>query len=223
VSGTEGEQFARTVTTTVTDQYSLASGGALGFSGGIGFATLNGSITITGTKTTIDARAVAVTDTQTQQGAATIKLPRMTHSKLVTQAYPIRETIPFSLNAVVDADLRPNDAARLLSELFSEKERSFVIRGTVVGTKASKAKTFIYATPVTPSECISTPNAVSETKAPTVKINGTLRRAVYYWILGGLHASNKQDANRYQIRSMSFIVEDLRNLRGNKDLRHRSF
>jgi hypothetical protein len=163
-------QIAHQVQWTLTDQFALAVGGTVGIQGGVPlFATLSASLTVTGTDTKIVAVADQLTQTDTRGSTGTEEVAARTIETGIFTVWPIEFTIPFTVDAAVDADVSPNDKGwKRLSDIFPADKRTFTVHGVTKVTEASKGELNFTSKHLTDADC---PADLLGTKLDVSKFN----------------------------------------------------
>jgi hypothetical protein len=148
-------QVATSVTTTLTNQLALQKGASVTVKGGSPAFSVTGQVSISQTKTTIDATAKGTTETDTRSGTSSTPVPAMSKVTGVFTVWPVVLSMPFALTVVVDADLSESSKGyHKLSDAFSAERRTLAIDGIMTVTQASEGTTkFENAVLTTAADC----------------------------------------------------------------------
>jgi hypothetical protein len=144
---TSTRQYQKQQTYTVTQQYSVTTTAAMNLSGGaltLGLLSFGGSISVQGNETTV--HATADTNTQMWSGGVTYngEIAPLSMVKARITDYPTKFTIPFTVEATVDADIWAGDhhpRSQLLSKIITSPEQRLVtFKGEIVVNDFSVAQ-----------------------------------------------------------------------------------
>jgi hypothetical protein len=146
------------VSRTITQQYSLLTGGSLQVSGGIpNIASLTGQVTIQGTTTTIDATQKQTTETDEVGTNDKLFVKPLTRLEVDATFTKTKFTVPYTVNFVLDADIWASDHdgrdenhpkwSKLSQAFSSPAQRSFVMNGKAEVTEEDRSDLFPDSTP----------------------------------------------------------------------------
>lgn len=159
ISQSVSVSVSRSASITLTSSFTKTMGTSMGLNYKIPNtnATLTGNINIQNASTTGTAKTTGESDTITRVAQASINnLKTGTAVVIEASVYKIAVDIPFTITAVVDADLTANDKnLRKLSDIADPEKRTFFIRGVLHTNDASKINIVYLDTPFEKEKCKS--------------------------------------------------------------------
>jgi hypothetical protein len=147
------KQTQSTVSSTLTNQISSSAGNSKGFSFGV-FG--DASLQVSDTETTVSTRSASMGESGTRTGSGSIVVPPK--SKIIAEfvVWPVIYDFPFSVNAIIDGDVSPNDHGwHRLSDIFPASQRTLQISGSVVVSQASDGNLKFLPGTLEPSDCLA--------------------------------------------------------------------
>jgi hypothetical protein len=154
----------------ITKSVSRATSDSFGFSATIYGVGVNARVGVTQNSTSGTATSSGETETISVSGSGTLVLPAHSRAIATLRAYRVQAALPFTVTAVANADLSPNDRQLLhLADALPESARTFEVKGEILSNNVSNGEMLFFDAPLEAGMCQP---GVSQTQTEFVPTTG---------------------------------------------------